>query len=1237
MALAPLLPPSRQPKNPGLAPFGSNPAPSILSQAGRTALSGAAVIGNTLNKPSRALWGSLNYLAGGHSGGGLANLLPFSDTLGITNPDEGIEASKFFENRGWLPKNKEGLDWYDPVRVGLDIAGDPLSYVSPLALTKTGTAASKAGTLSKGFANQIARGERGLIGLQAPLGRTLATVGHGKNALRVGKALDKSIDKLAYGNLPFTTYSPGRHLSQLFDARAGGDGVYDATVQRVARDLHSQKNARRQKVYEEVMPLTTANARNKTFRYVDSQRQHRLMEEASDRAKGPFERIQAANLKEMNARQFAEEQASAMKTTGQLHDIVTMPEGIRKSIPYTARSADFGGQRGAAVRDLFDTRSSMDSARNEALKGFRRGTGSVNQFFTDEKLMNRIPHQAELLEGKARRSAINNLAADIAHRWGKHIEPTFIKGDAGIYKNTRKPVIASTDRAFVKHAHAADDDVLVLVDPAKLDANWKATGGTNYLGPNDHGIDSRLAGATNFLATGEPVQASRIHFDPTTGKVEFIDGRHRYAAMRNAGENSIGVTVSKDQAKAVRDAFGTDIPKESIKSRYKAQARFLIDHPEVRNKPMYNAHPLVDATNRLISGSDRLQSANIAEESLRRLYQADMEKQAPQVVGVPKTEQAAFPKSLEWIAKKLPPVNPSVPLTHTYGGVAKNLNLDPIKMTRNILGPDVFDAMSNADKATAVEKMMGRGVTAETATSLKNLHTRFDAPEAASRLWNGVKSFNALFKAGVLTNPSRYVRDAVSGTARNIREGAFSATAAKATRNVLGGRGDESLMKIPAVADWLDRTARPHTAENAADAVREMYATYGASPPIMRDNLGSLDASFKDLTEHLPGLEGKSIRKQLGEAFRKATLRDKSVPLSQQTNPLNVRGFNGKTESTFGPVAAGDVVGGLSDRFNRMTPFMERLRQGFSPAEAMRRTNRAQVDYSPDSITNFERGLAQLFPFYRFSRGNIPYVASELASNPGGRLGQSIKTVGNAQTQDPLTPEHVASQTAIPLGTAADGTQRFLTGLGLMHEDALPFAGGGVRGALMEGVGRMTPAVKAPLEWATGRSFFQRGIDGGRPLDEMDPTIGRTLANLGQATGLRTSKDPVRFPGSGPLEFALANSPISRLLTTARQITDVRPTATIGKKTLNLLTGTRITDVTTTQREMNARELLKNLARRNGAKAFESVRFSKAQIAELERTNPALAETAKLINDAMKSLGSKPERKGAKRKIAVGS
>ena len=390
----------------------------------------------------------------------------------------------------------------------------------------------------------------------------------------------------------------------------------------------------------------------------------------------------------------------------------------------------------------------------------------------------------------------------------------------------------------------------------------------------------------------------------------------------------------------------------------------------------------------------------------------------------------------------------------------------------------------------------------------------------------------------------------------------------------------------------------------------ETFGSFDASR--VRDVAGGTEAMPGSLPEVLgsiprPGQETFSM----GRVLRKAS----GIEPGTSFNPLHQRGVGGRTESTHHIAAAGEELGAGTEFLNRMAPFINQLEKGYDVAEASARVGAAQVLYGNRHYTPFEQKvMTRLLPFYKFSRGQIPFHAKQLLERPGGPYGQLTRGMGQMQQQGELAPEHVRDTASIPVdgrnpilsalvGEAPEGVDRYIAGFGLMNEDLLSMSLS-PRGLGQEFLGRSSPFVKGPLEWITNQSFFQSGPEGGRSLDKLDPTVGRLISNL---TG---QEDPVRLPGM--LEQVLSNSPAARALTTLRTLSDPRKGGDYGPisdavpfsipgapSLLNLLTGVRVTDVSPGAKDTLIRELLTREMKDAGASTFERVYFSKDELAKM--------------------------------------
>jgi hypothetical protein len=297
--------------------------------------------------------------------------------------------------------------------------------------------------------------------------------------------------------------------------------------------------------------------------------------------------------------------------------------------------------------------------------------------------------------------------------------------------------------------------------------------------------------------------------------------------------------------------------------------------------------------------------------------------------------------------------------------------------------------------------------------------------------------------------------------------------------------------------------------------------------------------------------------------------------------------------------------------------YLERRLQGASRAEARAKTRATFVDYS--DLTNFERQyIRPWMPFYSFAKGAAKKLANALYENPGfaikdgkvvGRHSVAIRAQHEATAQELPLPSYVGQTGAIPWGELESGDRRYITSLGLMHEDPLAMFGAGPLGMAQEVLSRANPLPKFIVEAVTGESLFQRGPLGGRELSEADPTLGRLLTNL----GLREEVDGRAQPVIGQtFEHLLANAPGSRLLTTLRTLTDPRKrlgdTVLPGEALIPALTGLRLTDVSPAAQDIAIQQHRDRLAKDLlGARMFQKTYIPEEQQARL-RSLPDTAD-----------------------------
>ena len=492
----------------------------------------------------------------------------------------------------------------------------------------------------------------------------------------------------------------------------------------------------------------------------------------------------------------------------------------------------------------------------------------------------------------------------------------------------------------------------------------------------------------------------------------------------------------------------------------------------------------------------------------------------------------------------------------------------------------------------SVDDVAAMTVPRQLVEDLQRMTEAFKGPEPTGDILRVIDNITGLTKAGQTAIwPAFHVRNMFSGQFRNFVAGMFDPRSVKDAYAMSRGGVVRNASEIPIIQKTLIDRGQQVTDEAATDVLREFVYAHrvsgrGQGEAFSRAGNVAPDTAGSVLSQFPGGFHGSNpfSFRQTGREFFGATQE------TQIKKPWEIRGFGERTESTFGPVVAGEGVSELVEDLNRISPFIHQLRQGIDPAHAAQRVLDAQVDYAAQAYSKFETQIAQrVFPYWRFSSRQIPYVANELFERPGGLTGQTIRAIDSLRDSENPLPEHIAQTAAIPLGESPDGTQSYLTGFGLMEEDALRLAPFSVRETLQEIGGRLNPIARMPVEWAFNQSLFYGGPSGGRELEDLDPPVGRLFRNVEQTiTGDMTPAQPYQLPQA--VEFAMANSPLSRAITTGRMLFDPRKSAI--DKAMNFGTGFRQTNVSPAVQDRVYLDALQQVMREEGARTYEKLYFS---------------------------------------------
>lgn len=446
---------------------------------------------------------------------------------------------------------------------------------------------------------------------------------------------------------------------------------------------------------------------------------------------------------------------------------------------------------------------------------------------------------------------------------------------------------------------------------------------------------------------------------------------------------------------------------------------------------------------------------------------------------------------------------------------------------------------------------------------LDNIAHRFNswqAPTETHPFWNMWDSATNAFKAMAYPIwPASHVRNAATAAMNNVRTGVGVQDYAKQfkfLRNTLD----------PAEADVMRRGQYAYAGIGREGGVNNELAgtqsragrqswrqasdptplTGSASPTggFLRDTLNlvgneGLAQMVPQTARWLRGPEARNILREPGAAYR--------------SSPLAVSGVAGSTVDRLAPVAAGREVSSNIENLFRGAQYNAAIRKGSTPENAAALVHKYHFDYG--DVTPFEKNVARrAIPFYTFARKNLPLQLESLATRPGA-FSTPFKPALVDRDKQEYVPDYLSNQFVTPLGPEVDGKRRFLSTLGLPQEEAfkeMSLWNGhpDLQNTLMRYAGNLNPLIKGPIEQITNTQLYS-----GRKLSDLQPSaMGRALSyGLGEEY-------------AQPLTQLLANTPMTRLQSSADKLLDTQGLTATGRKPLlataaNLLTGLRVTDV----------------------------------------------------------------------------
>lgn len=1166
--------PGRRQRGPLLPPIPPEVEDSLLSQLAGGGLSALGYVGSSLDKPGAAVRG---LLAG--QPGQLANLIPFSDAMGITNEADRVSGRDLLEQYGMLQANTPGLDWGDAAGFAAEVALDPLTYLSlgGSALTKAGRAADMAGTLAgaargpMGELIQGARGagieagERGLVGIGLPFMQSRAIAGTGPLAQKAAGYLDTAGDWLRYGN------PVGLGMGALFDAPSMGQTTRAGQV--AAKNIWELERAGETEALRQIgdiaYPMQDKGGFSGAADDIAAQRQFLV-----DDVPLP-DNLQTLQPELEQMRQMVgPDLQSAMLAKG--IDVPTLQDEFAQHY-FPRVPAEFPEESIASYNSrIMDASDAFTQGRKDVYKNIPGSDDTINSMSIDPQI-----------SGATAASATNQLERS---------------------KYIREKYLGFKDQDLVD----ANAKLTDLRGTLALASNPEA------LSKAQQALEKHQAKLAKVLREQPPLfpDEAAAHADAVRGLQQLVERLDRQIGVASAPDAVKSLTAGvKTQAQET-----AQLARTFKKSFNLADSIGALDEQHVKNRvPLFPNDPVYDAMKRMVSGHKAMGRATGATQFLGKNA-----RMKPQPGDVPLMEVARKAGLGTQTGQTLTDAGTEMARTKAMVQQALGTDLedDALEYLTELESRENVSLVDEASKGifTELQKAMGHKgdprfayvpkEAEEIVTKLMKVSASADAAEPVMAF---ADKFLTAFKVGQLAWPARIVRDLYSGMVGAWFDGGLSWRGVTSGHKIATQGREAVVAGASKISEFAQRGLTDQQA--TTELLKEMFArkTVGPYGGAWND-INSARVAGTQIAGELPGGIPQTMRSTFVEPWQQKNWWD-----FRKVRGVGTKGNISKT-TEFAYAKNFENMSHYTDTINRAGSYIEYRMQGFAPDVASAKVKLAQVDYS--HLTAFEKKyMKRLVPFYTYARRMTPKVIKELTEKPGGRLAQTIRAE-NMSRDDQFLPPYLAPGLAIRLPeelSSGTGDARYLTSIDLPHEAVFNLFRpsntllGTAENTGLGLLGQLNPLIKAPMELATGKQFYS-----GRDLADLDSRIGRML-------------NP-NAPPDTPilLDQLLMNSPLSRAISTVGTVAD--PRKGWGGVATNVLSGVKISDVDVERsKDRIARDAIEEMMQGNpNVRSFSNMYVPRELL-------PTLTPEEQLLMGTYNQIGQRSRERAQQKKQNAGA
>jgi hypothetical protein len=1043
---------------------------------------GVQWLGEVLDKGGSAVRG----LLGGQGVNALANLIPFSDTMGLTNAPEGstsvfgtepltnerVSGTDLLQKAGILgPADHEGFEWDNPNDWGraaagfaTEVATDPLSLIGgPLSKGAKGIAEGGSKLIAHTpvtFSAALRSGELPLASIHAPF--WAQWLGASKEPLAelsaksgvVGQKLANAAASVN-NSIAYSPLSPVRYLRGLLSPAASGDltpsgSKYLIGVGKAARD---------QQILNDLAYSTrktmTADWEDSAVGLMKTKRE--LASQFEDIAKH-----HVGNGDPVGAAAFDDYYRQLVSGKNGLPDLAAMQGDLQTLLK--APVSDMDAIVGLSERmhgALTQTREVMDAA-HARLNALGLPVGTLDDLYAahwyrgakDVAAQNQLLRHTNRSLGIsdvlvrpdiARENALRNVPGSdpIINRLAKHPAIAGFTTEDGAYRQLTPAEHLDALKAEATHRGIQfDKDVdvdtlrgLVTQDEIRphLDAAW----------PDK-----------------TPVTRDAVTGDVQTGDLRTAGGNEHTYASESAkwlGTPKEPVGKGTQDLLAHIDAMSPQATRDTLAAQMKGQSKVVRDALQAKidgigggiwEHGVYGKNVFEDASDYLKFMADRESTMRSAHNFLAQPGMVDTGE---------KVKDWASLKSV-WEGTKYH----SKPLDSAGLETFVRNNGKTLKVPEDVLAD-----VAGGDKIKAFVNELKVAPGAEGALAA---YTATAEPRVQNALTKLIDRVNQVYKTTLyhLWLPS-HLRDTGSDIWQAASHGkAPLANFKQGDGGILGG--------IRRAVDYISN-GKP------SDRINE-FVDSGILKNFSAIDIGGNATGVASRMTHMP---------EAGSGFWGSL---KVAKERRSYNPFNLAGMPGMGPAEVAAGKSSFIASEFFQNFQNVKSFVSQYgyfdalrNQGYTVGQAKHLVERAF--FTGSEGTKFARDIAQrAIPFWRFSAHNIPYQFAKLFEEPGGITAQTIRAMADSasgENKSIYTPGFLRENQAVAIGNNP-AAQSFFTNsiLPLNDLNDIVFRNGlPTSRSLEKPLGRLQPLALAPLE-----GYADRQVRTGRKLSDLTTPSG---------------------------------------------------------------------------------------------------------------------------------------------------